>query len=524
MMSVEQGHDNTFTCETMTEAKRLPRYNILSYTWGRWRSDNARPIDIKGTPWKIPAVQQEHFTPEVFERVLRIASKSADYVWVDVACINQGRSPEDVTESMDQVGKQMGIFSQAYQAFVWLNRSSKEDLQKAVDGVILSGLDLQDELYDLKKAKHVDSEKEKSVCDLLERIGHANRSLCSDPWFSSLWTLQESVLRRDAIILSREGLNLAADEEGRMLSLAIVGNAYRNLRRDLNRYLENLPAMTKSPVKDAAIALREEIKSNVLAFMVCSNPNVPYGLARHRTSKRRNDRIYGIMQVYGFRLGKAVEPHKDFTLEDLEVQFSTRLNESQPVLAQSFVHLRTPEAGRSWQITPQSEVPASLISYSIRPKEDHDSIISINSDLHASIRGNGWCLADMIDILVNHCGNVMLDHNNHIGMENIWASIRSNDRISLFSTDPEIREIVGNLYRVLRDSDGEDLSKGDLMLVYLGKVQRGSSNSWPVYLGVILLRQRHEGQRYDWVRVGISTWYVEFDKLPPWQLFEGICG
>jgi hypothetical protein len=38
-----------------------------------------------------------------------------------------------------------------------------------------------------------------------------------------------------------------------------------------------------------------------------------------------------------------------------------------------------------------------------------------------------------------------------------------------------------------------------------------------------LLRQ-HDGKRYDWVRVGISTWYAEFDILPPWQPFEGICG
>jgi hypothetical protein len=204
MTSVQSGPGHTYGCEQLSKQNLYPRYNILSYTWGRWRSNSERPVGIKGTTWKIPAVRPEHFTPKDFEQVLRLISKDVDYVWVDVACINQGQSPQDVAEGMDQVGKQMGIFSRASQAYVWLNHLSKADLEKSLDGVIEPALGLGDELSNLQKAKHISVENEKSVCELLEGIRQASRSLCSDPWFSSLLTLQEAALRRDAIILSRE--------------------------------------------------------------------------------------------------------------------------------------------------------------------------------------------------------------------------------------------------------------------------------------------------------------------------------
>lgn len=41
------------------EGVKRPKYNILSYTWGRWEDRNPEPdrrLPISGISWKIPVV------------------------------------------------------------------------------------------------------------------------------------------------------------------------------------------------------------------------------------------------------------------------------------------------------------------------------------------------------------------------------------------------------------------------------------------------------------------------------------
>ena len=335
-------HVRTMTSvEPGIEATDPPEYNILSFTWGRWKSDAERPIQVEGTNWKAPAVRPEHFSPEDFQRVLRAVSQDVDYVWVDIACINQGRKDEDIAERMDQIGKQMGIFSGATKAYVWLSRSSKADLEESLGEMYGYGQELIDQLSQIRETNEpLSTEEEQSILDLVEDNTQAFRSFCSDPWFSSLWTLQESVLRRDAIILSREGETL--DDGGTVLSLAMVGNFYRNVLKTLNRHLVSQHRFS-SRIDQKILDLRDELKSNVLAFMVCSNPNVAYSLARHRTCERQEDQIYGIMQVYGLRLGKTDEPLNSFTLQELEDQFSCQVNHAAPCWLRCLSICRLPE-------------------------------------------------------------------------------------------------------------------------------------------------------------------------------------
>lgn len=105
----------------------------------------------------------------------------------------------------------------------------------------------------------------------------------------------------------------------------------------------------------------------MLAFMVCNNPSVPYSLARYRECKEEEDRVYGVMQVYGFRLGKMVQPHLDFDLNEVSKQFAKTLNEEYPVIGQMFVHTAVPERGRSWKITQGCDVPEDLVVYDPLP-------------------------------------------------------------------------------------------------------------------------------------------------------------
>ena len=48
-----------------------------------------------------------------------------------------------------------------------------------------------------------------------------------------------------------------------------------------------------------------------------------YSAAGHPTATRENDCIYGIMQVFGLRLGKSATPEKEYALAELEIQIAT---------------------------------------------------------------------------------------------------------------------------------------------------------------------------------------------------------
>lgn len=108
-----------------------PKYNILTYTWGRWKvRDNVKEhsaLPVKGTPWKIPAVRGEHFTVAAFQNVSNsMREDGIDWIWVDVACIDQ----EDESLNADEVGRQASIFKRADTAYVCLSNLPTDTLQE----------------------------------------------------------------------------------------------------------------------------------------------------------------------------------------------------------------------------------------------------------------------------------------------------------------------------------------------------------------------------------------------------------
>ncbi|KAI3391116.1 hypothetical protein diail_7939 [Diaporthe ilicicola] len=459
MTSVARAENDSFLNPETLELDVRPRYNILSYTWGRWRTENEKAIAIEGTKWNIPAVLPQHFTVPDFDRVLRYvgAQGGVKYVWVDVACINQGRkNPEDIAEGADQVGKQMSIFSQASNAYIWLCGTTAVELERTLADGMEAHLNLNCELDDIEihgaltwsnrtglPIRELPPQKEQIVLGSLESIENTMCQLLRDKWFSSLWTLQESVLRRDAVLLAHEGTPiLAAADQQTLVTLAILANSYRTLLGDLDRYL----------------------LWTMLAFMACNNPNIPYSLARYRECKEEEDRMYGVMQVYGFRLGKSVKPHLKFGLDELSVQFAKTLNQQYPVIAQMFIHTVVPERGRSWRITPECDVPEELSVYDPLPADntaapritsealirgdarasfpdvdiyydfgDHvyrfpgldqnlvpdpacEIKIVVDDNLNAQVDGYGWPIAEMEETLHRSRGHLYLDATNYSGI------------------------------------------------------------------------------------------------------------
>ncbi|KUI55248.1 hypothetical protein VP1G_02644 [Cytospora mali] len=186
-----------------------PKYNVISYTWGRYTlQDGTRPevkgIDIGGVTWAIPRIDPDkHFSVADFRAAIKTACathensslKDVQFVWLDVACIDQ----EKYGLKMLEVGRQAVIFQHAESSFIWLASSLGQDLQLVIS-----------ELWDASNnapapdmaanARHVVL-MEKWLENWLERsLQSVEYILEREPWFTSLWTLQEAYLRPFAVM------------------------------------------------------------------------------------------------------------------------------------------------------------------------------------------------------------------------------------------------------------------------------------------------------------------------------------
>ncbi|KAK8133126.1 hypothetical protein PG999_001299 [Apiospora kogelbergensis] len=189
---------------------REPTYNALTYTWGRWRlGDSEQPwvkaIRIQGVSWEIPRIDPRRFTAAQFASVIQKATQSVpqwkkpgvdiseeiEYLWLDMACIDQrGSNPKSAAE----IGRQLPIFKNARQVFSWLH-----ELPSVVLGRVLTEVDrMTDELPNLAASRS-------APAPVLNAIYQNLSLILDDPWFSSLWTLQEAFLRPDCILFSKEG-------------------------------------------------------------------------------------------------------------------------------------------------------------------------------------------------------------------------------------------------------------------------------------------------------------------------------
>lgn len=329
-----------------------PKYAILTYTWGRFRAPSGSPaLKIKGVTWRVPPIQEQHFTVDAFQNLIAVMGRTVDFAWIDVCCIDQ----EDTATKMFEVGRQAGIFKQATYAYAWLNFHTHDQLQSLFDNIldldsVISGWDLW-ELSEIQK---------QSVLPRLRRIFSDLQSLMQDPWFTSLWTLQEAVLRRDAMILSTEGRPLSLKfRREHSIRLEMFCNLCWNMHEDIVGLAGEWPS-NAIPLTQQ---LQHLIRKSGLFFTMTNNPNVQYGMAHHRVTRHPLDRVYAIMQIYGFRLGESLHPEIPVTLDELEIQLAEQLTFRSPMLSQWFVHTAQPSNDRSWMISQRSHVPDELILY-----------------------------------------------------------------------------------------------------------------------------------------------------------------
>ncbi|KAL4908412.1 hypothetical protein BDW74DRAFT_175094 [Aspergillus multicolor] len=329
---------------------REPRYSIISYTWGRWKLAEDAPgtaLNISGISWKAPRVDPELFTVEEFQTVLRSIARDSDtaYVWVDIACIDQ--SPGSL-ENAREVGRQAKIFRNAHSAYIWLMKGYR--YTRDVADILWQLRDLEctfskatappepDPEMPLGKAE-IDEWTFESGYDSLVRIANL-------PWFTSLWTLQEGFLRPSAKLVV--GDEYAMSENGYIITLQHLLTWFMEIHK---LFPPVLPERTDSTF---ATSFVNSLHERGLDSMWQRDRLSLYFTAKSRNASDPLDRIYAIMQVWGFALGKSApksDPTRIWTLPELETELGKALLEEYPIESHLHVRLSPSKPGEAWRVS-----------------------------------------------------------------------------------------------------------------------------------------------------------------------------
>ncbi|KAI2775676.1 heterokaryon incompatibility protein-domain-containing protein [Daldinia loculata] len=365
--------------------KRNPSYIAVSYTWGRFqlRSPDEKPhvgaLPIRGVPWTIPRVDPDvHFTVDEFQHIIYEMMKTAErhyefdhmkspralqktpaswlvrpllrwlekhrmiyeFLRLDIACIDQRAGPIQMAE----IGRQARIFQNAKYSYVWLSHLSHHKIGSLLDDLSRAITGLQAEPFH--------SELRYDADDWILLATQAIRSFTDDPWFKSLWTLQEGYLCNHSIILSREG-RVSCD-----LSKIVVRTFSLNYLFQLTYHIISWSERTTTPSDDPKLSqLMDLVHRTGLAALFCNNPMGLLGVSYNRNPTNELDRVYGIMQTLGTNFRVGTNSSHRYTLRELEDEFGDSILRTYPVLSQMHVHIQAPAIGAGWRVQGNSRIP-----------------------------------------------------------------------------------------------------------------------------------------------------------------------
>lgn len=202
--------ENSRTVETsQLKLDSSPEYTAVSHTWGRWTTGEPLPVD--GVPWKVP--QNTKFRVQDLATLLRGIPRNAPYVWLDLVCIPQDGSLLGIKE----IARQAKIFNAAHHVVAWFNEVDDFDgLQSILRWQALHLLHVQDHDDKSRRAARIEQAwgdiAWKPSGLLKPRSGKLDwASLVLNPWYTSLWTLQEVALRPDIWMCTKDWRFLTLD-------------------------------------------------------------------------------------------------------------------------------------------------------------------------------------------------------------------------------------------------------------------------------------------------------------------------
>ena len=191
--------------DIITKIRSRPKYVAISHTWGRWIKTTEPWVELTNVPWKIP--QNSKIEVQNLPTILR--KLGCQYVWLDLLTIPQEESsPTMLQRQKIEISRQALIFQNADKSIAWLN-----DI-KSWNGITISL-----EWLCLKFLRHQSEENEllDSILEVTSKKANSHIELCNkpkfetvvprrspNPWFTSLWTLQEACLRPDMWLCNEE--------------------------------------------------------------------------------------------------------------------------------------------------------------------------------------------------------------------------------------------------------------------------------------------------------------------------------
>ncbi|ROV98048.1 hypothetical protein VMCG_07059 [Cytospora schulzeri] len=347
----------------------------------------------------------------------------------------------------------------------------------------------------------------------VNKVWKGVETIFSDPWFSSLWTLQEGFIRQDAVLLFDDAtwIDIPKFESytptGGPCTFLDLVKAYQNISSRLSAVLwwhsDRLG-------HDGIILARktcQRLDDVGIPCMARSHAIALYGVSSFRNSSRENDRIYGIMQVFGLALGKVAHPDKDFTLSQLEDQLGEAVNKANPVLAQSFVHLADPRPNRRWCIHRHMYVFSASPDIDRRPTPPtpYCRIIFDGSSGFAKFQGHAALLGDLMRNIGSYRAYTFDDTTEN----------RSKLPESFFQIEPRSGLPGEEIEGALELSFGQETS-----ILVIGELRSGPSE----WLGVIAYPVSISGypEKTCWARIGVCTWHtsIQYMRSELWDLFR----
>ncbi|KAM7202223.1 Heterokaryon incompatibility protein (HET) domain containing protein [Rhypophila sp. PSN 637] len=161
-------------------------FEALSYVWGDTSVDN-KTIKVNGALFKVGA--------NLYSALLHLRPKDGYRIlWVDAICINQ----EDILERESQVGHMRDMYKTARQTIAWLGEAD-ENTDKMFEGLQVLG----NEALEMRAASKAPvSEKGDAYKHVLFKLDGAAtfEGILENSWWRRVWTLQEMILARHAII------------------------------------------------------------------------------------------------------------------------------------------------------------------------------------------------------------------------------------------------------------------------------------------------------------------------------------
>lgn len=526
---------------------KKPRYNAISYTWGRFALNDQEELEIKaapiyGTTWAefLPRMNPARYSVEDMILAIRTAACpykeywAVDFVWLDIACIDQTpNSPEMAQE----IGRQAKIFRGAADCFVWLTTHRGSDmigLVQRVDKLVAEVSPIQNGLR-----------PDGAVDVWLEEASSLFGWFHSDEWFSSLWTLQEAFLSPKAAFMFKDGLSAeffeasrdGAGKEGLFrldmwvsichwalaaIEPAFAGNSKtRELADSITSigFLDGVKDQWGVKFMPDDLEYPDGYMGNPLGLLVAS---------KHRTASREHDRIYGIMQIFGLQLGSSAPgvTTERFTLQDLEVQLAEAVLLQYPIPSQFVVHDEECVSPRSWMISSSVILPeegyriCSHLSYGGRV----EAVATLRTQMQS---GTLWASFEgplcSVEIFC------------HFTRDDASSYNSGYNRVSLDNrVERQMEEEIGSApYFSSRDNLSWLADRPDsVYILFLGRLVppesvRPDSNVNEFYhwgTGLLLQPQHSNGNQGYYARLGVISWNLAELKPRQPKLPEEIMG